>query len=304
MNLDRLDRRGLRALEAAARRGEPVRLRTDRSPLVPLDEVVPFCHAVDAPALRAWLPPAARPGSGLRVTAVIPASRHRPIGLGALAAQDVVVEALVLANGAYGEGLRVPWEGHGRTRQRGVELATAPYVLFTVDDALPLGAGFVRTLVEALEDGGFDAVYARQVPWPTADPVTRARLRAWTPPLGAPVVRPGLDHVAALHRRALLLDDPLPDAPIAEDWHWGRRHRVGYVPAAVVAHHHPRRFAPLYARTRAIHAERVGAGEPPAVPDLPALVRALPGVIGPDLPGALGELLGQWAGARQPRREK
>lgn len=303
MNLDRLDRRGLVALEAAARRGEPVRLRTDRSPLVPLDEVVPICHAVDAPELRRWLPAPARPGSGIRVAAVIPTHRRRPVGLPMLAAQDVRVEPLVLANGGFPEGIPVTWEGHGRTRQRALARTDAPYVLYTVDDALPLGAAFVRLLVEALEDGGFDAVYARQVPWPVADPVTRARLRAWTPPLDAPVERPGLDHVAALHRRALLLDDPLPDVPIAEDWHWGRRHRVGYVPGAVVVHHHPRRFLPLYRRTRALHAELVRAGEPAAVPDLPALFGGLPSVAGSDLPGALGELLGQWAGARQARRK-
>lgn len=309
MRLDRLDRRGLRALERAVRAGEPVHLATATSPRVPLDELVPLCHAVDDPSLARWLPPAARPGTGLRVSAVIPAARGRPLGLDALAAQDVAVEPVVLVNGPLAAagtvaGVVVPWEGHGRTRMRGVALATAPYVLFTVDDALPLGAGFVRTLVEALETGGFDAVYARQLPWPGADPVTRARLRAWTPPGDRPVPRPGPDHVAALYRRDRLLADPLPDVPIGEDWAWGRGRRVGYVPTAAVVHHHPRRFRPLLARTRALHAALVRAGEPPAVPDLPALLGALPGVLGRDLPGAAGELLGQYLGARDARQRR
>lgn len=298
MTLDRLDRRGLAALEAAVRRGEPVSLGPAVCARVPMDELVPFFHDVADDALRPLLAPAARPATApaaYRVTAVIPASRHRPIGLVALAAQDVEVEPLVLANGAFTEGVRVPWEGHGPTRQRGVELATGDYVLFTVDDALPLGAGFVRTLVEALEAGGYDAVTARQVPWPTADPVTRARLRAWTPPPGAPVPAPPLDHVAALYRRETLLRDPLPDVPIAEDWVWGRTHRVGYVAAAPIAHSHPRTFRASYHRTRAIHRVMHTHGSPPTVPDLPAFFRALPGVVGRDVRGALGELLGQLA---------
>ncbi|MFZ5479724.1 MAG: glycosyltransferase [Myxococcota bacterium] len=274
------------ALEAAVRAGEPVHLRY--RPDVP-DEVVPLCHASDfAPE---WLPPPACP-SDLKVTAVIPASRHRPIGLAALEAQDCEVEVLVLANGAYGEGVRVPWRGHGRTRQVGVELAEHPYVLFTVDDAIPLGAGFVRTLVEALEEGGHDAVFARQVPWPTSDPVTRARLRRWTPPDG-----PGeatLDNVAALYRKQALLDDPFDAVDIAEDWAWGRRHRVGYVPRATVVHAHARRFLSAYRRTRDLH--RVI--DAPKV-DAATMVRALPSTVGRDFPGAVGELLGQYVGGRR-----
>ncbi|MDP2308961.1 MAG: hypothetical protein Q8P18_23260 [Pseudomonadota bacterium] len=317
MRIDRLDRAGLAALEAAVRGGEPVRLGRGAVPGAgmlgrggpALDELVPLCHAVDDPALARWLPAPARPapdrpGGALAVSVVIPTHRRRPIGLAALEAQDIETELLVLANGAYTEGVRVPWAGHGATRNVGARLARHPYVLFTVDDALPLGASFVRTLVEALLGGGHDAVYARQVPWPTSDPVTRARLRAWTPPPdpdGRPVTTPGatLDNVAALYRRSVLLADPFDNVDIAEDWRWGRRHDVAYVPAAVVAHAHPRRFGELYTRTRAIHAVRIAAGEPAAVPGLGALVTALPGVVGADAPGALGELLGQFVAGRR-----
>ncbi len=307
MLIDRLDRAGLARLEAAVRAGEPVRLGRHALATAPAgvfpDEIAPLCHAVDDPAAAPWLPPPARPRTDLAVSVVIPTHRQRPIGLAALEAQDVETELIVLANGAYTEGVRVPWRGHGPTRNLGVQLARAPYVLLTVDDALPLGAGFVRTLVEALEAGGYDAVTARQVPWPTSDPTTRARLRAWTPPAalpGAPAAVT-LDNVAALYRRDALLADPFDPVDIAEDWLWARRHRVGYVAAAPVAHAHPRRFAELYARTRAIHRQRVLAGEPPAVAGPAALLRALPGTVGRDLGGALGELLGQWVGGREGR---
>lgn len=285
MRLTELDPAGLRRLEAAVRAGEPVALEPDRWPH-PADELVPFAHAVADPALARWLPPAARPGSGIAVSVVIPTHRQRPLALDVLAAQDVEVELLVLANQGFPDGILVPWEGHGRTRQRGVELARHPWLCFTVDDALPLGAGFLRTLVEALEEGGYDAVFARQLPWPTSDPVTRARLRAWTPPGEGHHALDRLDHVAALYRTASLLEDPLDPVPIAEDWHWGRRHRVGYVPAAPVAHAHPRRLRELFKRTRAIHRELLQAGEPPAVPDLGSLLWALPSVIGSDARGA------------------
>ena len=79
-----------------------------------------------------------------------------------------------------------------------------------------LGAGMVRTMVEALEVGGFDAVVARQVPWPTASAVTRARLRAWTPPGREVVASAMLDNVCALYRREALLADPF-DAGVGAD---------------------------------------------------------------------------------------
>jgi hypothetical protein len=299
VRLDRLDAQGLRALEAAVRAGEPVVLGSGARCAHPLDEIVPFCHAVEDPTLAGLLPPAARGGAPIAVSVVIPTHRQRPIGLAALEAQDVDVELLVLANGDYTDGVRVPWEGHGRTRQRGVELARAPYLCFTVDDALPLGAGFLRTMVEALEAGGYDAVYARQLPWPGSDAVTRGRLRAWTPPGVAHGPGAHLDHVAALYRTEDLRADPLDPVPIAEDWHWGRRHRVGYVPRAMVAHAHPRRLRALYARTRDLHAELRAAGEQPTVPTLVDLARALPSVVGRDARGALGELLGQYVGGRR-----
>lgn len=299
MHLDRLDAAGLRALDAALRAGEPAQLVGRPVCAIPLDELVPLCHGVDDPSLAALLPPAARGGTKIGVSAVIPTHRRRPIGIDALLAQDVDVEVIVLANGEYAEGVRVPWEGHGRTRQKGVDLARHPYVLFTVDDARVLGAGMVRTLVQALEEGGYDAVVARQIPWPTADDVTRARLRAWTPPGSDHRVSEVLDNVCSLYRRDALLEDPFDDVAIAEDWHWGRRHRIGYVPAAPVLHSHERRLRALFSRTRDIHRERIRAGLPASVPDLPSLLRALPSTLGGDLRGALGELLGQYAAARQ-----
>lgn len=338
--VNRLDGPGLQQLEAALGRHEPVTLTREAAagggPIsagavvrrgldLRWDELIPLCDAVEIDELRWLLPPAPRSGSGARraVSVVIPASRGLPIGLGSLLRQSVEVEVILLANGPFaGEilqrafglpGVRVEtvrWEGHGATRNLGMKLARHPYVFFSVDDAVPRGAGFLERMIDTLEQGAFEAVSARQMPWPTSDRVTRRRLRAWTPPptqLGqqsaiaeveqAPLVSV-LDNVAALYRRDTLRADPFDAVPIAEDEAWGRRHRVGYAAEAPVLHAHPRRFWPLYQRTLALHQELVRRGHPATVPTVRALLQALPGTLNADFPGALGELLGQFGAGR------
>ncbi|MCB9742063.1 MAG: glycosyltransferase [Alphaproteobacteria bacterium] len=302
-----------RALRAGAsctlslRRPPPRRLRLDQ--LIPLfDQVQARSHTLQE-SLRRLLPPGPSPeGPRHRVTAIIPTNRGTPIGLQALRAQDCALEVLVLANGGVRpEGDRVlelPWQGHGPTRQRGVEAATGDYVLFTVDDALPRGAGCVRALVEALEDGGYDAVFGRQLPWPSADPLTRRRLSDWTPAGTQAHLMARHDHVFGLYRRETLLRHPLPEVPIGEDLRWRQGRRIGYVPRAMVVHSHPREPGALYRRTRDLHLQHLAAGDPPALPSTAALLRALPGALGPtlrcgpqELPNQLAELLGQWRAA-------
>ena len=313
-------------MERALRAGEPVllELATPPPPDTRLDDIVPLCHAVHAwqpditRALESLLPPPAKPGCGATVTVIIPTHRQTPIGLSVLRSQDVQTEVLVLANGEMAADtsrvdgdhvVAVPWDGHGRTRQRGVELADGEYIFFSVDDALPLGAGFLRTLVEALEEGSYDAVFARQVPWPTSNPVAAQRLRLWTPPGQGHRPLGRHDHVAALYRRETLLKHPLPPVPIAEDLHWARGKRTGYVPRAPVVHCHPRSPIALYQRNVAIHAEHLRLGDPPEVKDLAVLLAAIPGIALPVLQGGLleilnqgAEIMGQYVAARRHRR--
>jgi hypothetical protein len=203
----------------------------------------------------------------------------------------------------------VAWQGHGATRQAAVDAVDTEYVFFTVDDAVVLGRSCIRTLVDALEAGRWDAVTAQQVPRAEADPVTVAHLRRWTPPGVEVVATAQVDHVAALYRTETLRRHPLPPVPIAEDAWWSRGRRVAYVPQARVQHSHLREPAALFRRNRAIHAELVRMGEPPQVPNLTALVRALPGVVRPalqsgpsELSNQVAELFGQWQGGRAARR--
>jgi len=313
-------------MHRALRAGEPIELElwSAPAPELRLDDIVPLCHTVKTwdrrltASLEAFLPPGAAPGHPARVTVIIPSHRRVPWGLAALAAQDVEVEILVIDNGneplegddlALARVLRLPWQGHGPTRQAALEHATGDYVLFTVDDAIPCGAGFLRTLVQALEDGGYDAVSARQLPWPDSDPVTTRRLRGWTPPGHRHRVAEQTDHVAALYRRQTLLDHPLPAVPIAEDLRWSQGRRCGYEPRAAVVHAHDRRPVALFHRTRAIHGQHIAAGEPPRVPGPMTVIGAAPSLLRPVLeagPAELlnhgAELLGQLAAAWDARR--
>ncbi len=287
-------------LADALRRGEPVELRTTACSDWLSSELAPLCHSVPETWAR-WMAPAARPSGRTRprVTVVIPTMRGVPIGIRSFCAQDEPVAIRVLWNGPKvapripeAAVSRVAWRGHGPTRQDSVAQIDTEYVLFTVDDALPLGAGFVRTMVEHLEHSGADAVWARQVPWPDAPRRTRDRLREWCPTSGSvPATR--LDHVCALHRTAMLRADPLDAAPIAEDWLWGRRHRCSLVVDAPVLHSHPAGFRASFRRTQALHRVMKASGADVAVSSASTLLRAFPGAMGDR--DALGELLGQYA---------
>ena len=324
MELTGLSKAERRQMTAALRRSEPVDLVLSRPPPldVRLDEIAPLCRSIRsdvrriAEELSRSMAPVAASGHPARVTAVIPTAGMVPLGLSALLSQDVDVRVLVLSNGPDGpqripgaDVLRVPWRGHGATRQLAIGHITDPYTLLTVNDAIPMGAGFVRTMVEALESGDWDAVFARQVPWPDADPITRRRLRKWTPAGREVVAAEQVDHVAALYRTQTLQRWPLPDVPTAEDAVWSIGRRIGYVPAAPVLHSHPRTPRALYRRNRAIHAELVRSGRPPTVPSLAHAIGALPAVLRPTLQGGggellnqLAELLGQWRGGMAGRR--
>ena len=306
-------------MSAALREGLPVRLELSGAPPreIRLDELAPLCYAAsardprDQRVLDSFRAPVARPGSDAQVTAIIPCNHGSPLGAPALFKQDVAVRLLVLSNGPDGptrvpgaEILQVEWRGHGPTRQAALSQVRDPYVFFTVQDAIPMGAGFLRTMIEALEAGGWDAVVARQLAWPDADRVTRERLRRWTPAGHLVVPFNQTDNVATLYRTSALRRWPFPEVPIAEDAVWSRGRRVGYVPLAPVLHSHSRVAGELFRRNRDIHAELSLVGELPPVASLAGVLGALPGVIRPALIGGagelqcqVGELLGQWRGA-------
>jgi hypothetical protein len=311
-------------MTAALKRGESLHLRL-RKPMgrgvrgsrnCRLDEIVPLCASVELSgevvgyAGAEWAAPSGVERGDPSVTVVIPTRGDSSPAVDAFLAQDVNVRVLILSNGngpdsqKGAEVIRVNWRGHGATRQAAIARVNTPFVFFTVDDAIPLGTGFLRTLVSALEGGDWDAVTARQIPWPDADAVTATRLRRWTPPGHQVVARSTADHVATLYRTETLRAFPIPSVPIAEDAWWSIGRRIGYVPTAPVLHSHQRSPGALYRRNRDIHAQLRGMGYAPKVPSLSAAFRAMPGVLRPalangppELLNQLAELMGQWRGA-------
>jgi rhamnosyltransferase len=177
----------------------------------------------------------------------------------------------LLAAGARVERIEPGGFDHGATRNRGVQMARGPYVVFLSQDAVPAGAGFLAAITGPLDgDPRVAGVTARQVPRPGADPLTRRDLAGWVAAGEAPRVvfrDPGFDHLPPLERyrlsvfdnaasaarRDLLLAHPFAPSRFGEDVEWGARmlslgHGLAYEPRAVVAHSHRRSARALYRR--------------------------------------------------------
>ena len=156
-------------------------------------------------------------------------------------------------------------------------------------------------MVQVLESGPWDAVVARQIPWPDADPVTRRRLRQWTPPSDGPQRLAQTDHVCTLYRTETLRKHPLPAVPIAEDLAWSLGRRVALAPGAPVLHAHRRHARALFHREREIHAQRRILGLPTTVPHLGGAMLGALGAVraGPrEVVRHAAEATGQWWGGR------
>lgn len=200
------------------------------------------------------------------VTVVIPTHRQVPIGLSAWRMQTENI--LILQNGTFAqelEGVRVqnvPWKGHGATRQGAIAMIQTPYVFFTVDDAIPM-SGVLSALVTALSSGKWDAVVARQIPFPTADLRTRDDLHRWTPHASGVYPVPQTDHVGTLYRTDDLRHHPIPDVSIAEDSHWSVGKQIACVPEAILVHSHPRNIRGVMTREFKIHRELIRLGGSP-----------------------------------------
>ena len=191
------------------------------------------------------------------VTVVIPTHRTVPIGINGFLDDPAVHEIIILANGTTELHFdphprvrihRCPWEGHGRTRQASVELVKSPFILFSVDDASPVGMGAVSRLVSQLEQGNWDATVARQLPWPSAPLYLHRRLREWMPAGQCTIDFPQTDHVATVYRRETLIESPLPDVSIAEDLMWSHGKSVGLVQNALFIHSHQPSVRSLWTR--------------------------------------------------------
>lgn len=275
-----------------------------------------------------------------RATVVIPVlngAAWLPALLGSLACQDVPVEVLAIDSASDDDsaalldraGARVipiarAAFDHGETRNRGAREARADYVVFLSQDAVPGEARFVSRLVQRLEsDARLAGAFARQVPRPDADPLTRRDLAAWVAgsPEGRTVLEPdparlaalpplerhrltAFDNVASAVRRSLLLAHPFAATRFGEDLEWGARmvaqgYGIAYVPEAVVVHSHRRSARALFRRNYLAHRALRRQFGLSTIPSLPLLLRAVAGSLGQDLSTLArgGASAGQWLSA-------
>lgn len=264
-------------------------------------------------------------GASVRATVVVPVrngAAQLPELLGALATQELDggFEVLAIDSGSSDGSveilerqgvrlLRIPPESfdHGGTRNLGAREARGDVVVFLSQDAVPQGSGFVRHLLTSLDsDRRLAGVFARQVPRPGADPLTRRDLAAWVAAGSEPraVFVPDAERLAALApseryllsvfddvasavRRDLLLAHPFEPSRFGEDVEWGQRllrlgYGLAYVPEAVVVHSHLRTARALFRRNYLGHRLLLRLFGLRTVPDLPHLMRASAGAVASD----------------------
>jgi len=296
-----------------------------------------------------------------RATVVVPVldgGAHLPALLGSLRAQDLDLEILAIDSGSSDDSVPILSAAgvrllqiqplafdHGETRNLGAREAQGAFVIFLSQDALPTDSGFASRLVAALEqDDRLAGAFARQVPRPDADALTRRDLASWVAaaPQGRSVFLPersltqlppleryrlaAFDNVASAVRRSVLLAHPFAPARFGEDIEWGTRvlqlgYGIAYVSEAVVAHSHRRSARALYRRNYLGHRALFRLFGLQTIPDAAHLARAVLGSIVSDLrtlasarsrpsewwgaPGqALAACWGQYRGARDERRAR
>ena len=197
------------------------------------------------------------------VTVIIPTHRQIPKGLTAFTKQCAHVwilqnGSLQLPNVPNTKIFQVPFLGHGQIRQHMISQIETPFVFFSVDDAIPMGNMLALLVAQMDADSNeqkWDALIARQIPYPIADRFTQDQLALWTPFAKQPYPVLQSDHVGTLYRVADLRNAPLPNVPTAEDAWWSLGKKVGCVPQAVIVHSHPRHSKELVLREWSIHQE-------------------------------------------------
>jgi rhamnosyltransferase len=263
--------------------------------------------------------------TGLRASVVVPVkdgAAHLPGLLDGLARQrlDGGLEVVAIDSGSRDDsrailerhGARVldmapATFDHGGTRNLGVREARGDSVVFLSQDALP-GEGCLGRLLDALwSEPRLAGAFARQVPRPEADALTRRDVVGWTPAGSerrvarlsnsaeferlSPSERHRLsafDNVASAAPRDVLLAHPFAPTRFGEDLEWGQRmlrlgYGLAYVPDAVVVHSHRRSASGLYRRNYLGHRLLFRLFGLRTVPDRAHLARAAVATVAGDL---------------------
>ncbi len=166
---------------------------------------------------------------------------------------------------------------HGTTRDYGISLASSEYVILTVQDAVPAHDRVLELLVSALQAPEVGGVYARQIPQPDADVLTKRNLDRWSTgrvqredrfipdqswyealsPMEKHLLC-SFDNVCSALKKSVWQQVKFGKVDFGEDIDWSRRvlfrgHHIIYEPEAAVVHSHDRSLLYDYKRTYVCH---------------------------------------------------
>jgi rhamnosyltransferase len=166
---------------------------------------------------------------------------------------------------------------HGATRDFAISQTTCARVVLMVQDAVPAAPRLIENLLAALDEEGVAGVYARQLPRPHADVITRRNLKDHFTGGEARDVRflkdagvydamspagkrafCNFDNVCSAIRKDVWEDERFGYANFGEDLGWAERvlkrgYGIVYEPKAVVIHSHDRPLAYEYDRAYICH---------------------------------------------------
>ena len=188
-------------------------------------------------------------------------------------------DTIAIAKAAGAECYTIPPSefNHGSTRDFAIGKASSNIIVLTVQDATPLDVQMLEKLLSALEDPEVAGAYARQIPQPDADAITKRNLNTWLtgrtvrevralpdpaaydtwPPMER-YLASNFDNVCSAIRKSEWEVHPFGRVDFGEDIQWAqsalkRGRRIVYEPTAAVVHSHDRPIAYEYKRTYVCH---------------------------------------------------
>lgn len=166
---------------------------------------------------------------------------------------------------------------HGATRDYGISQASAEHVILMVQDAVPADSQMLETLLSSLKEEAVAGVYARQIPQPDADVLTKRNLNGWLTGRAEREVRSipneewynaltpmekyffcNFDNVCSAINKSVWLGEKFGQVNFGEDIDWAERilkrgYKIVYETTAAVIHSHDRPMIYEYNRTYVCH---------------------------------------------------
>lgn len=188
---------------------------------------------------------------------------------------------------------------HGVTRDYAISQTTTNRVVLLVQDATPHDDHLIETLIAALDEDNVAGVYARQIPYPDADVITKRNLnlhltgrmtrdtseikdiKVYTAlPPHQRYMLCNFDNVCSAIRKDVWEQDRFGRINFGEDIDWAERvlkrgQRIIYEPKAAVIHSHDRPLSYEYRRTYVCHRKLYNQFQLQVAPTLSTALHAM-----------------------------